>query len=74
MNGETVKQEEKRPMPEGAVRTSRKVCGQCRYSKVFSSGNEQYCDYLLMAKRRRNCPQEWCDKYEPRKRRKRTKK
>lgn len=50
-------------------RTSQQLCRSCRFSMPIS-GIAYACDYLCMTKTRRNCPIGWCDKYEPRKRKK----
>lgn len=57
---------EKRPtkIPEGARRTSTKLCKSCRYSGKLST-TQICCEYILIEKKRRGCPLGWCDKYQP---------
>lgn len=61
------------PIPDGAVRTSQKMCRRCRYSTTIS-GNYNVCYYISYTKKHRGCPVGWCDKYEPKRRKRRTKK
>ena len=62
-------QSQEKQIPDGAKKTNARLCQRCRY-KVELSGSTPYCDYLHKTGERRNCPVGWCDKYEPRNKRK----
>lgn len=39
------------------------VMKECRYGGCMS-GNQRYCDYLMITKQRRGCSPKECNKYE----------
>lgn len=45
-------------------KTNKELCRGCIYS-IIISGSRYACDYMDKAKQRRNCPVGWCNKYEP---------
>ena len=54
-------------MAQKMVRTSNSYCRQCAYG--IDMGGKTRVDYLDTGQRR-NCDVGWCDKYQPRKRKK----
>lgn len=55
------------------IQTSKAICKSCKYSvslSSFDNGLGVMCDYLNKKKEMRNCDIGECDKYEPKKRRK----
>lgn len=57
-------------MSQQMVRTSRSFCRQCRFGMDYGGRTAVYCNYLEMTGKLRDCPVGWCDKYQPRKRKK----
>lgn len=57
-------------MTQKMVRTSNSFCRQCAYGIDMGGKTRVDCNYYLDTGKRRNCDVGWCDKYQPRKRKK----
>ena len=57
-------------MAQKMVRTSKSFCRQCRFGIDMGGQTRVDCNYYLDTGQRRNCEVGWCDKYQPRKRKK----
>lgn len=56
-------------MENEMIKTSITVCKKCKFSE-WSNNSNVTCGYFSMTKKLRNCPIGLCDKYQPRKRKK----
>ena len=50
------------------IKTSLKVCRNCKYGLYNGTNGGVSCNYILITLQSRNCPVGQCDKYQPRKR------
>ena len=53
-------------MENEMIKTTIHVCKKCRFSEWSNSANVT-CGYFSTMNKRRNCAVGWCDKYQPRK-------
>lgn len=51
-----------KPIPPGAKKISHGYCKEC----LYYSPSGQLCDYYLTTGKRRNCPPDYCDKFDKR--------
>ena len=56
-------------MENEMIKTTIHVCKKCRFSEWSNSANVT-CGYYTTTGSHRNCEVGWCDKYQPRKRKK----
>lgn len=57
-------------MKSKMIQTTGKICQKCKYILTNGhSGKDMTCMYLEITGKRRGCPVGWCDKYEPKKKR-----
>lgn len=52
----------------GMIKTSLEVCKSCKYGLYNGTNGGVICDYISITKHSRKCPVGKCDKYQPRKR------